>query len=103
MEMLYSIGRFFVVCGEKLSDGFENVRDFFDRRIHREEYARARRRKIAALIVLGVIGTIVVALFFPYRLVVKKNGDFEYRCLLLRVSRNTPGTSLPATKKAKRA
>ena len=62
--------------------------EFADRIIHREEYERRERRARAIKITLCVIGGIVAVLLFPYKLVVKKNGDFEIRTLLLRVYRN---------------
>ena len=72
--------------GEKLVDVFENVVDFADRVIHKKEYERkAKKRKIFWTILLSVVGGITAVLLFPYRLIVKRNGDFEIRTLLLRV------------------
>ena len=42
---------------------------------------------ICAVVSLSVLGGIIVVLLFPYRLKVKRNGDFEIRTLLLRVYR----------------
>ncbi len=98
MEFLYGIGSVLYAIGEKIVEFIIGIVTFLDNAYHREEYDRIRRRKIAFWVVVSVIGTIVIALFFPYRLVVKKNGNFEIRCLLLRVSRNKPdGSDLPAT------
>lgn len=66
-----------------------------DRIIHREEYERRQKRARAIKIVLCVIGGIVAVLLFPYKLVVKKNGDFEIRTLLLRVYRNSDEYDVP--------
>ena len=76
--------------GEKITDAFENVVDFADHVIHKKEYERkARNRKIFWTILLSVLGGIVVVLLFPYKLIVKRNGDFEIRTLLLRVYRRS--------------
>ena len=36
-----------------------------------------------------------MVLFFPYRLIVKRNGDFEIRTLLLRIYRRSPDYAIP--------
>ena len=82
--------------GEKTVDAFENVVDFADHVIHKKEYERkARKRKIFWTIFLSILGGIVVVLFFPYRLIVKRNGDFEIRTLLLRVYRRSEEYDIP--------
>ena len=82
--------------GEKIADVFENVVDFADHVIHKKEYERrAKRRKIFWTILLSVLGGIVVVLLFPYRLIVKRNGDFEIRTLLLRVYRRSEDYDIP--------
>ena len=82
--------------GEKLVDAFENAVDFADRLIHKKEYERkARNRKIFWTIFLSVLGGIIVVLLFPYRLIVKRNGDFEIRTLLLRVYRRSEDYDIP--------
>ena len=82
--------------GEKLVDAFESVVDFADHLIHKKEYERkAKRRKIFWTILLSVLGGIVVVLLFPYRLIVKRNGDFEIRTLLLRVYRRSEDYDIP--------
>lgn len=68
---------------------------FADHIIHREEYERKKRRARIIKITLCVIGGIAAILLFPYKLVVKKNGDFEIRTLLLRVYRNADEYELP--------
>ena len=82
--------------GEKLVGAFEGVVDFADHLIHKKEYERrAKRRKIFWTIFLSVLGGIVVVLLFPYRLIVKRNGDFEIRTLLLRVYRRSEDYDIP--------
>ncbi len=68
-----------------------------DHFIHRKEYERkAKRRKTFWTVVLAVAGGILLILIFPYRLVVKRNGDFEIRSLLLRIYRNSKDYDIPA-------
>ena len=82
--------------GGKIVDFFSGVADFADRMIHKKEYERrAKRRKIFWTITLSVLGGILVILFFPYRLIVKRNGDFEIRTLLLRVYRRSEDYDIP--------
>ena len=82
--------------GGKLADVFEGVVDFADHLIHKKEYERrAKRRKIFWTVMLSVLGGILVVLFFPYRLIVKRNGDFEIRTLLLRVYRRSEDYDIP--------
>ena len=81
--------------GEKVADGFTSVVDFADRIVHREQYARARRRRVVWTVILAVAGGIIAVLLFPYRIIVKKNGDFEVRSLLLRVYRRSPEYAIP--------
>jgi hypothetical protein len=82
--------------GEKIVDVFENVVDYADHIIHKKEYERkARNRKIFWTVFLSVLGGIVVVLLFPYRLIVKRNGDFEIRTLLLRVYRRSEDYDIP--------
>ena len=70
--------------------------DFADRIIHKKEYERrAKRRKIFWTVTLSVLGGILVVLLFPYRLIVKRNGDFEIRTLLLRVYRRSEDYDIP--------
>ena len=82
--------------GEKIVDLFENAVDFADHIIHKKEYERkARNRKIFWTILLSVVGGMIAVLFFPYRLIVKRNGDFEIRSLLIRVYRRSPDYNIP--------
>ncbi len=75
---------------------FEKAVDFADHVIHRKEYERkAKRRKIIWTVVLSVAGGIVAVLLFPYRIIVKKNGDFEIRSLLIRIYRHTDDYAIP--------
>ena len=82
--------------GGKVVDFFSRVADFADRIIHKKEYERrAKRRKIFWTVTLSVLGGILVVLLFPYRLIVKRNGDFEIRTLLLRVYRRSEDYDIP--------
>ena len=82
--------------GDKLVSAFQGAVDFADHLIHKKEYERrAKRRKIFWTIFLSVLGGIVVVLLFPYRLIVKRNGDFEIRTLLLRVYRRSEDYDIP--------
>ena len=82
--------------GGKLVDAFESAVDFADHLIHKKEYERrARKRKIFWTVFCSVLGGIIVVLFFPYRLIVKRNGDFEIRTLLLRVYRRSEDYDIP--------
>ena len=42
-----------------------------------------------------IIGGVIAVLLFPYRLIVKRNGDFEIRTLLLRVYRRSEDYDIP--------
>ena len=81
--------------GGKIADVYEDIVDFADRLIHKKEYERAKRRKLFWTIFLSVLGGIVVVLLFPYKLMVKRNGDFEIHTLLLRVYRRTEDYDIP--------
>ncbi len=82
--------------GEKIVDVFEDVVDFADHVIHRKEYERrAKRRKTVWTVILAVAGGIIAVLLFPYRVIVKRNGDFEIRSLLIRVYRRTEDYAIP--------
>ena len=61
----------------------------------KERERKAKRRKIFWTVFLSVLGGIVVVLLFPYRLIVKRNGDFEIRTLLLRVYRRSEDYDIP--------
>lgn len=93
---IFKVLSVFATVGEKIVDAFETVVDFADHVIHRKEYERrAKARKRFWTILLSVAGGILVVLFFPYRVIVKKNGDFEFRSLLLRVYRRTEEYDIP--------
>lgn len=94
---IFKVLKVFTKLGEKAVEGFEFVVDFADGIIHRKERERkARRRRIFWTVLLSILGGIVAVLLFPYRVLVKKNGDFEVRTLLFRVSRKTPEYEIPA-------
>ncbi|MBO5511792.1 MAG: hypothetical protein J6B24_08680 [Clostridia bacterium] len=82
--------------GGKIADVYEDVLDYVDHVIHKKEYERrAKRRKLFWTILLSVVGGIIVVLLFPYKLIVKRNGDFEIRTLLLRVYRRSEDYDIP--------
>ena len=82
--------------GAGIAGFFGSVANFADHLIHKREYERrARRRKIFWTVTLSVLGGILVVLLFPYRLIVKRNGDFEIRTLLLRVYRRSEDYDIP--------
>lgn len=82
--------------GGKIADIFEDVVDFADQVIHRKEYEkREKRRKTVWTVILAVAGGIIGVLLFPYRVIVKRNGDFEIRSLLIRVYRHTRDYEIP--------
>lgn len=82
--------------GGKIVDVYEDVMDHVDHIIHKKEYERkAKKRKLFWTILLSVVGGIVVILLFPYRFIVKRNGDFEIRTLLLRVYRRSEDYDIP--------
>ncbi len=82
--------------GEKIVGAFEKAVDYADHVIHRKEYEkRAHRRKVVWTVILSVAGGIIAVLLFPYRVIVKKNGDFEIRTLLLHVYRRSDEYDIP--------
>ena len=82
--------------GGKIVDVYEDVLDYVDHLIHKKEYERrAKQRKLFWTILLSVVGGIIVVLLFPYKLIVKRNGDFEIRTLLLRVYRRSEDYDIP--------
>ena len=93
---IFKAFRFVAKIGEVLVNAFESVVDFADHVIHKKEYERrARKRKIFWTVFGSVLGAITLVLLFPYRLIVKRNGDFEIRTLLLRVYRRSPDYAIP--------
>lgn len=82
--------------GGKIVDVYEDVLDYVDHLVHKKEYERrAKQRKLFWTILLSVVGGIIVVLLFPYKLIVKRNGDFEIRTLLLRVYRRSEDCDIP--------
>ena len=61
----------------------------------KERERKAKRRKIFWTLFLGAVGVTLAVLFFPYKLVVKRNGDFEIRTLLVRLYRKTADYNIP--------
>lgn len=96
MKIFYKLLKFFTKIGAKIIWAFNFVVGYADRLIHYKEYKRkARRRRVIWTVILSILGGIVAILVFPYRLIVKRNGDFEVRTLLFRVSRKTPEYEIP--------
>ena len=82
--------------GGKLLAFFGGAIALADHFIHRQEYARkAKKRRILWTIFISILSAIVAILLFPYRLIVKRNGDFEIRTLLLRVYRRSEDYDIP--------
>ena len=69
------------------------AKKFFNRK--KEQEKKAKKRKIFWTVFLSVVGVIVVVLLFPYRFVVKRNGDFEIRTLLIRIYRRGADYKIP--------
>lgn len=87
---IFKIVKAIAKVGEKIVDVFENVVDFADHIIHKKEYERkAKRRKTFWTVMLSVAGGLLVVLLFPYRIIIKKNGDFMISNLLFRVKTST--------------
>ena len=61
----------------------------------KEQEKKAKKRKIFWTVFLSIVGVILVVLFFPYRFVVKRNGDFEIRTLLIRIFRRGADYKIP--------
>ena len=61
----------------------------------KEQEKKAKKRKIFWTVFLSVVGVILVVLFFPYRFVIKRNGDFEIRTLLIRIFRKSGDYQIP--------
>ena len=93
---IFKVLRALVKFGGKIVDVYEDVLDYVDHLIHKKEYERrAKQRKLFWTILLSVVGGIIVVLLFPYKLIVKRNGDFEIRTLLLRVYRRSEDYDIP--------
>ncbi len=95
MKKIAKVMKKVIKLGSVVAGFGSTVIAFADHIIHREEYERKKRRARVIKIVLCVIGGIAAILLFPYKFVVKKNGDFEIRTLLLRVYRNADEYELP--------
>ena len=93
---IFKVFKAIAKLGTGIVNFFGRAADFADHLIHKKEYERrARRRKIFWTVTLSVLGGIIVVLLFPYRLIVKRNGDFEIRTLLLRVYRRSEDYDIP--------
>ena len=84
-----------VSLGGKAVELCSKVTETVDHVIHRREYEKAKKHARVFRIMLGVAGGILAVLFFPYKIIIEKNGDFEIRSLLMKVSSRTQPYNLP--------
>ena len=88
---------FFSACASAfnwMAGGTSKIVDFFDRAIHYREYREAERRAKIVRTILLILGVVLVVLFFPYKIRIEKNGDYEIRTLLLKMHRKTKPNEL---------
>lgn len=95
MKKMIKAVSFVVSLGGKVVNICSKCTDAVDHVIHRKEYLKAQKRATVFRVMLCVAGGVLAVLFFPYRVIVEKNGDFEIRSLLMRVSRRTQPYQLP--------
>ena len=87
MKKLVKILSVFVKLGERAASLFGKVVDAADRLLHYKEYRRQKRVAAVFRTMLCVACGVLAVVFFPYRVRVEKNGDFEIRSLMLRIYR----------------
>ncbi len=90
MKKIMKLVSMFMKLGEKAVSLFNKAIDAADRLIHRKEYLRQKRIAAVFRTMLCVACGVLAVVFFPYKIKVEKNGDFEIRSLMLRISRKTP-------------
>lgn len=73
--------------GAAVAAFFANAIDAADRLIHYKEYKEAKRKRKIRNIIIAICIGVVAILFIPYRVVIKPNGEYEIRTLLLNISR----------------
>ena len=78
----------------KLAGGAGKLVELFDRIVHYREYREAERRKRIIWTIVIVLAAVLVVLFFPYKIRIEKNGDYEIRTLLLKMHRKTKPNEL---------
>ncbi len=81
--------------GGKIVDLCSKSTDAMDHIIHYKEYQKAKKHAAVFRVMLCVAGGLLAVLFFPYKIAVEKNGDFEIKSLLVRVYRKTTPYEVP--------
>ena len=89
MKRIMKVLSFFVTLGEKVAGAVGKVAEAADHLIHYEDYRREKRVSRVFRVMLCVACGVLAVVFFPYRIKVEKNGDFEIRSLMLRVYRKS--------------
>ena len=72
-----------------IAGGASKAVEFCDRMVHYRQYREAEKRAKVIRTVLLVLGGILLVLFVPYKVRIEKNGDYEIRTLVLKMSRKT--------------
>lgn len=95
MKNVVKVLSLFVKLGDKIVTVFGKAVDAVDHLVHYKEYRRERRIAAVFRTMLCVACGVLAVVFFPYKIKVEKNGDFEIRSLMLRVYRKTPEYEVP--------
>lgn len=95
MKKLVKVLSVFVKLGERAASLFGKVVDAADRLLQYKEYRRQKRVAAVFRTMLCVACGVLAVVFFPYRVRVEKNGDFEIRSLMLRIYRKTTPYQAP--------
>lgn len=95
MKKLVKVLSLFVKLGDKIVTVFGKAVDAVDHLVHYKEYRRERRVAAVFRTMLCVACGVLAVVFFPYKIKVEKNGDFEIRSLMLRIYRKTPDYDVP--------
>ena len=77
-----------------IAGGAAKAVEFADRMVHYREFRAAEKRAKVIRTVLMVLGGILLVLFVPYKVRIEKNGDYEIRTLVLKMSRKTEPNDL---------
>ena len=77
-----------------VAGGASKAMEFVDHLVHYREYRAAEKRAKVIRTVLLVLGGILLVLFVPYKVRIEKNGDYEIRTLVLKMSRKTEPNEL---------
>ena len=84
----------FTTAFAAIAGGASKAMEFADRLVHYREYRAAEKRAKVIRTVLLVLGGILLVLFVPYKVRIEKNGDYEIRTLVLKMSRKTEPNEL---------